>query len=492
MTLSEKPASFWYGDVRTGVVTSAPCRSGPRYRERTMIVVLDTNALRGDVYAEKQWAETLFGAAAERDDLEVWVPSVVVEELVRQFPERLRELEGAGKKLRNDAFALGWNLPALPETDNRIAEYRDRLEDRLRSPGVRIAPPPSRAGLIAEWVAQRRRPIPGDGTGAVDAQIWLTTAEAAATPEQVVLITNNHTDFCDPDDHSRLHEVLRGDLDTWGVNDARVKVFPRILDFNQQHVVPSLEATEEAERLLADTETHSKLVSEIEAAVSWFPLDAEDWPLGADIDEATLEAFDVGTVRLVRADPGPRGLSMTIEVYGTATLDLAMVKAEAYGLPDESPIVITNWDWNEWNVSAQAEVEGAMLVEVLYADESSSVSIDALEPLDNEQVLAFLERWAEADGEAACEVVAETFDVGGQQEARAATPNAVRKFYFKEGALYVRAEFTVDYANPVDDEDMYMSAENVVDHLTDLRVEAPDLENIGYGDVASVEHAFAD
>jgi hypothetical protein len=110
-----------------------------------MIVVLDTNALWGDVYAAKQWAETLFATAAQRDDLEVWVPSVVVEELVRQFPDRMRELEGAGKKLRNDAFALGWNLPPLPETDTRIAEYRGRLEDRLRSPAIRIAPPPERA-----------------------------------------------------------------------------------------------------------------------------------------------------------------------------------------------------------------------------------------------------------------------------------------------------------------------------------------------------------
>jgi hypothetical protein len=131
-----------------------------------------------------------------------------------------------------------------------------------------------------------------------------------------------------------------------------------------------------------------------------------------------------------------------------------------------------------------------MLVEVLYAEEDYSVSVDALEPLDNDQVLGLLESWAEADGEAVCDVVAETFDVAGQQEARAANPKAVEKFYFKEGALYVRAEFMIDYANPVDDEDRDMSAENVTDHVLDLRVESPDLKNGGYGEVATVEHAF--
>jgi hypothetical protein len=454
-----------------------------------VIVVLDTNALWGDVYAEKQWAETLFRAAAEREDLQVWVPSVVVEELVRQFPDRMTELVGAAKKMRNDASALGWSLPPLPDTDASIAGYRDRLEERLRSPGIRLAEPPERAGLIAEWVALRRQPIPGDGTGTVDAQVWLTAAQAAADGH-VALITNNHTDFCDPDNHSRLHETLRGDLDGWGIAESRIELFPRILDFNLRHVMPSLEATEAARGLLANSDSQGRLVSEIETAVSWFPLEAEEWPLGAEVDDATLEVFDVGALRLVRADPGPRGLSMTIEVYGTATLDLGLMKQDAYGLVEGSPIVVNDWDWNEWMVSAQAEVEGSMLVEVLYDEADFSVSIDALEPLDNDQVLGLLESWAEANGEAACDVVAEAFDVSGQQEARAANPKTVEKFYFKEDALYVRAEFTVDYANPVDDEDLYMSAENVTDHVLDLRVESPDLENGECGEVTSVEQAF--
>src|SRR4029079_14897362 len=144
----------------------------------------------------------------------------------------------------------------------------------------------------------------------------------------------------------------------------------------------------------------------------------------------------------------------------------------------------------EWMVSAQAEAEGSMLVEVLHAEEDFSVSVDALEPLDNDQILDFLASWAEADGEAACDVVAETFDVAGQQEARAANPKAVEKFYFKDGDLYVRAEFVVDYANPVDGEDRYMSAENVTDYVVYLQIESPDFRNGQHGEVICVEQAI--
>lgn len=456
-----------------------------------MIVVLDTNALYGDVYAEKQWATTLFAAADAQEGLDVWVPSVVVEELVRQFPERLTELIREVRALRQDAFALGWNMPPLPDFEAEVSAYRKKVEKRFTAAGVRIAPPPKEAGLIAEWVAQRRKPIPADGSGAVDAQIWLTVAEAASKDE-VAFISSNSQDFCDPDDRSALHEVLLGDLDSWSI-PARIEVFPRILEFNEQHIEPSLQATSQAKKLLAEDVTQGQLVREIESAISWFPLEAEDWDLGVShIEEATLAAFDVGALRLVRADPGPRGLSLTLEAYGTATLDLGLYRPDAYELDADSPVVVDDWDWNEWNVSAHAEIVGALLLEVLSADAVFSVSVDELQQVNADEVLALLESWTEREGNAALEVVAESFDVAGEQKAVAVNPREVEKFYFKDGALYLRARFSIDYANPVDEEDRELSAENVAEHVLDLRVEEPNLEDCESGEITWVGQAFPD
>ncbi len=455
-----------------------------------LIVILDTCALHGDVYAERPLASTLFDAAAEREDLDIWIPSVVVDELVRGFPERLKDLIRGVKGLRHDASAFGWDLPSLPDADAEVEAYRRRLEERLREAGVRIAPPPERAGLIAEWVAQRRQPIPGDGSGAVDAQIWLTAAEAAETG-RVALISGNSSDFSDPEDTSSPHKVLRQDLESWGISPAQIEIFPRILEFNERHITPSVEATEQARALLAQADSRRALLSEIESAVAWSPLDVEDWDLGApDIEEATLGALDIGTLRLVRADPGAKGLSLTLEAYGTATVDLGMFRPDALGLSEDSPIVVDDWDWNEWNVSAHTEVEASVLLEVLYANKDFAVSVDEVSQIEEVQLLELLDAWLDRGGEVAFDVVAESFDVSGQQEARAVQSQAVEKFYFKDGNLYLRAEFTVDYANPVDEEDRELSAENITEHVVDLRIEAPDLENMECGEVTWVEEAF--
>jgi PIN domain len=455
-----------------------------------VIVILDTCSLHGDVYAERPLASTLFATAAEQEDLDVWIPSVVVEELVRKFPERLKELIQGVKGLRHDASAFGWDMPSLPDADAEVEAYRGRLEGHLRDAGVRIASPPARAGLVAEWVAQRRQPIPGDGSGVVDAQIWLTAAEAAETGE-VALISDNSSDFSDPEELSRPHEVLRGDLESWGISPARIEIFPRILEFNERYITPSLEATELAKALLADPDSRRMLLSEIESAVAWTPLDVENWDFGAaDIEEATLGTFDIGALRLIRADPGAKGLSLTLEAYGAATVDLGMFRADALGLPEDSPIIVDDWDWNEWNVSAHTEVAGSVLLEVLHSDEDFAISVDEVAQIGELQLLELLDAWLDRGGEAAFDVVAESFDVSGQQEARAVQSRAVEKFYFKDGDLFLRAEFTVDYANPVDEEDRELSAENVAEHIVDLRIEAPDLEDMQCGDVTWVEHAF--
>ena len=152
-------------------------------------MVLDTNALHSDVYATGANAETLFTAAAA-GRFEVWVPSVVCEELVRQFRSASRVASAYGKAAY-DARSLGLPTPPeLPDEGETVGPYRGRLERILDRDGVKVVGPPDDAGVIAEWVAQRRKPIPGTGKGTVDAQIWLTALEAAED-DQVVLLAKN-------------------------------------------------------------------------------------------------------------------------------------------------------------------------------------------------------------------------------------------------------------------------------------------------------------
>jgi len=445
-----------------------------------VIVVLDTNALHGDVYAEGSWARTLFAAAEARDDLEVRTPSVVVEELVRQFPERFDEIDKAFRQHRHTVRAYGFQLPQLPDRDEEVTAYRPRLEAALTGPGRSIAAPPTSAGQIAEWVAQRRKPVPGDGGGTVDAQIWLTAVEAVEDDEEVVLITNNDDDFADGDETSKPHPVLRQDLISSGHDEDSITLMPRILDFNQEHVEPGVQATLAAQALLGDASEHARLLAAIQDAVEWFSLDLDEaeWAFeNVYVESANVVAFDVETISLVRADEGPGGGAyLTVEAFGDATLELFLWTYEAHALPDDTPIEIDDYDYNESMASGRATLPARLLAEVRSDD--IAIAIEEIEPVSSAEIFGLLDTWADDHPGETLALVADGFDAAGQQEARAARPTGVSKFAFSGDDVYARAEFAVDYANPVDEDDHELSAENIAEHVVDLRLVDPNLDEL--------------
>jgi len=60
--------------------------------------------------------------------------------------------------------------------------------------------------------------------------IWLTALELAQE-DDVVLISSNSQDFADPDDATKLHPDLVGDLDTAGLATDRVRLIPAPYEF---------------------------------------------------------------------------------------------------------------------------------------------------------------------------------------------------------------------------------------------------------------------
>jgi hypothetical protein len=461
-----------------------------------MIVVLDTNALYGDTYASLPTAQTFFGAA-EAGTYEVWVPSVVVEELVRQFPERLEKLAGTVKKSHYEARALGLQLPENAAEDDPAPAYRERLMTSLTRPGVKIAGPPKRTGLIAEWIAQRRRPIPNDGRGAVDTQIWLTAVEAAEE-DDCILLAENPKDFADlENDRRELHPTLKGDLEEFGLDEDGVRLCPTMLDFLQDQIEPDQAAMGRAQALLADEGLRRDLIREIEASVNWFPVEprSDMWSREfgpTEVDEATIAAVDVKVLNLVRADAGENVSQAIFEACGEATLDLVLFRDEAVTLPADSPISVADWSPEEPMTSGTAVVSVALTVEVLLDDHGFAIAIDSIEPIDTDAVFTLFESWAEGDQAAALATVGDVFDVSGVQEAVSVAPTGVDKFYFQDGAILARVDFTVDYLNPVDSEDEYMSAENVTEETLDLKAGAPDFGRGSLGEVFAIEGAFPD
>ena len=178
-----------------------------------MIVVLDTNVFRGDVYAQRPQLRTAFERAAG-GAFTVMVSAGLRRGARQAVPPRLQALGKDTKGMSGTLQAFGIRPPAMPDTEEAIAEYRGRLEARLSGEGRDIAEYPEDAYLAAQWTAQRRKPIKDagsdEGKGAPDAIVWPTVLELARE-HQVVLVTANSSDFAEPGDSSTLHRrVARG------------------------------------------------------------------------------------------------------------------------------------------------------------------------------------------------------------------------------------------------------------------------------------------
>jgi len=332
-----------------------------------MIVLVDTTVLHRDVHA----ARPFFSAILERasaGDWKVLTPRVVLEEAVRQFPERLRAAEKTIREHRGNFGALGLVLPEVPDIEAEVAKYEPALRARLTSTGCSIVEHPPGTEVVGTWAATHRKPFQEDGTGTVDAFVWLTALECAHR-DRVILITANTRDFTDPDDPQRPAFALREDLEARGVNPARVQLVPDVPTFFRTFIQPVQQATDRANQLLADDHRRSRLISKISLATSWFGDTAgepDQWQFGFDIDSDgfQLVAFDATDLQLQSVSEGANGvLYLALLAEGAASFDFLVEKYELNKMSSDAPVRIIDGDWNDWfalvsgSLPARAEIE---------------------------------------------------------------------------------------------------------------------------------------
>jgi hypothetical protein len=369
-----------------------------------MIVIIDTNAYHGDVEATGQDLTALIDAVergnTDPPDAEIWTPRAVVEELVRQWPRRAERMNRVLGAIKHDLASFGLPRPQVPDFNaEAVHDYRRRREARLIGTNRTIADHPASIGKAVDWAAQHRFPVkpkelpkppkgqkdlthfakpePTPVSGVVDAAIWLTVAEAAATGRQVGLITQNTDDFADPSNKAALHPELVAEIQAAGGDPAKVKLYPTVRAFNDRHVQQSAE--EAAMQFLEDHEQTIK--NEIADAVVWQPIEiTADWGLGVDVDESVLASFDPRRVDLVRADEAGEAFFMTLAAEGDARLDLGLWKYDVPGIPADSPVSVYDFDHNESMAAAEAEVLATITVELLVEKGKFTVSVEDVSP----------------------------------------------------------------------------------------------------------------
>lgn len=135
--------------------------------------VLDTNAIYGDVHAERPYLRALLSSSDSRE-VDLLIPQVVLDELTRQYPDRLdrfrRDLKLAIGRLAREAQALGVariDATVIPRVEP--GDYSTRLRRWLLDNHARIIPTPADLGQVVSWSMLKRKPFKPSGAGLPDA-----------------------------------------------------------------------------------------------------------------------------------------------------------------------------------------------------------------------------------------------------------------------------------------------------------------------------------
>ena len=227
--------------------------SRPRHVVIDTCILFSDRELRGRVFAT-------LDAASDTGAL-LYVPQVVVEELVAQYKRQNgiheREAEKALRKLRS----LGIAAPIQPIDVRKMFElkrthYRRDLELRLGQV-AEVLPTPSASHVdVLLKAVNRRKPFDEKGKGYQDCLIWFSVLDLVArVKEPVLLLTANTSDFCQkPDDGQsiKLHPDLLDDLRRSDLDEHLVSVETDLDGLQDRVIGPAKHALQNARDQFAE------------------------------------------------------------------------------------------------------------------------------------------------------------------------------------------------------------------------------------------------
>jgi predicted nucleic acid-binding protein len=332
-------------------------------------IVLDTNSFYGDVHATRPKFRALLASAAARD-VEVIVPQVVLDELARQYPERLSkaeaDLDKAIGKVDTELKRLGVSM-ARPNVEFPVGAdgYASQLRTRLIKSRVRVVPHPTDfAAFIGRCVA-KRKPFKESGEGLPDALIWDSVASAARGSD-VILVTSNTKDFSDPSDATRLHGDLVDELAAQHIPPTRVRIVPDVDSLIDEIIRPLSLPDARAERLIRDPVVGPRLRSGLGDALRYELVPESSLGLDVElIEDPRIVDARIHEVNLnVARELAPGRLLLDLNVTADLELEAIVDVENEEELLRSANLILVDRSNNDYFLGALTEVSVVLRVEV--------------------------------------------------------------------------------------------------------------------------------
>jgi len=200
-----------------------------------MKIILDSNAIYNDPLLESAPLRTL-EAYLSSTCVELCIPEVVIEEIVRHFKANYRDARANFDRATRFTTVIGLHVDELPPVDDAVIEYRTRLKARLEAIPARVlAIPSTEARSLLFRDLEERKPFDGSGRGLRDTLIWESILEECqAHSDEIVLVSNDRafgSKTNEDGDPLILHADLQDDLKSRGILFDRISMYSSLHSF---------------------------------------------------------------------------------------------------------------------------------------------------------------------------------------------------------------------------------------------------------------------
>ncbi len=185
---------------------------------------------------------------ARRERIEILIPSVVFQETVRRFREKIQDVQRSLAGFERELGRLGLDAGVLESVKTALKQeaniYQQYFHTVLEDHNARFIDIPDISHQqILNRIISRRKPISDDGKrGYQDVLIWETILDTQeSSSDTLYFITNNSSDFADGSNRNKLAEDLVEDMVSRCGSSECIILFNTLREFTDEHVKPSRE-----------------------------------------------------------------------------------------------------------------------------------------------------------------------------------------------------------------------------------------------------------
>ncbi len=204
-----------------------------------MKIIIDTNIFCQDYHLQGT-AFRLFLDGLSVIPASIYIPKIVIEEIVNRYKEDLTNLlfsiKKSQKQLKRLVPQFNDSIITTIKIDDHVDLYKTALLSKLQNSNCTIMPYPNISHeLVIQQDLQRKKPFKLNGAGYRDFLIWQNIKNLVNSGiDQVVFITNNSRDF---GIDSTIDPELRNEI----FNPNNIVLYSSLKQFNELFIISKLD-----------------------------------------------------------------------------------------------------------------------------------------------------------------------------------------------------------------------------------------------------------